>query len=67
MINRNFKCKAKKVILIPLYKSIVRPHSDYCVHAVQAWRLHYRKDIEYRQVGKGAEENDQDGEGSGSV
>ena len=42
MINRNFKCKARKVIL-PLYKSIVRPHLDYCV---QAWRPHYRKDIE---------------------
>ena len=39
MINRNFKCKAKKVIL-PLYKSIVRPYLDYCV---QAWRPHYRK------------------------
>ena len=39
MINRNFKCKAKKVVL-PLYKSIVRPHLDYCV---QAWRPHYRK------------------------
>ena len=37
-----FQCKAKKVIL-PLYKSIVRPHFDYCV---QAWRPHYRKDIE---------------------
>ena len=33
VINRNFKCKARKVIL-PLYKSIVRPHLDYCV---QAW------------------------------
>ena len=42
MINRNFKCKAKKVIL-PLYKSIVRPHLDYCV---QAWRPHYRKDMD---------------------
>ena len=42
MINRNFKCKAKKVIL-PLYKSIVRPHLDYCM---QAWRPHYRKDID---------------------
>ena len=41
MINRNFKCKAKKVIL-PLYKSIVRPHLDYYM---QAWRPHYRKDI----------------------
>ena len=42
MIHRNFKCKAKKVIL-PLYKSIVRPHLDYCV---QAWRPHYRKDVD---------------------
>ena len=60
MINRNFKCKAKKVIL-PLYKSIVRPHLDYCM---QAWRPHYRKD---RQVREGAEESDQDGGGSGRV
>ena len=42
MINRNFKCKAREVIL-PLYKSIVRPHLDYCG---QAWRPHYRKDID---------------------
>ena len=61
MINRNFKCKAKKVIL-PLYKSIVRPHLDYCV---QVWRPHYRKDID--KLEKGAEESDQDGGGSGRV
>ena len=55
--NRNFKCKAKKVIL-PLYctvctrvkvvqvHSIVRPHLDYCV---QAWRPHNRYDIDKRR------------------
>ena len=61
MINRNFKCKAKKVIL-PLYKSIVRTHLDYCM---QAWRPHYRKDID--QVGEGAEGSNQDGVGAGGV
>ena len=29
--------------MLPLYKSIVRPHLDYCV---QAWRPHYRKNID---------------------
>ena len=42
MIKRNFRFKSRSVML-PLYKSIVRPHMDYCV---QAWRPHYRKDID---------------------
>jgi hypothetical protein len=42
MIKRNFTCKSKEVI-IPLYKTLVRPHMDYCV---QAWKPHLRKDIE---------------------
>ena len=42
MIKRNFRFKSRSVML-PLYKSIVRPHLDYCV---QAWRPHYRKDID---------------------
>ena len=62
MINRNFKCKARKAIL-PLYKSIVRPYLDFCM---QAWRPHYRKEG-HRQVGEGAEKGDQDGGGSGGV
>ena len=36
MIKRNFRFKSKSVML-PLYKSIVRPHLDYCM---QAWRPH---------------------------
>ena len=38
MIKRNFRFKSRSVML-PLYKSILRPHLDYCV---QAWR----KDID---------------------
>ena len=29
--------------MLPLDKLIVRPHLDYCM---QAWRRHYRKDID---------------------
>ena len=40
-INRNFTYKSKDIIL-PLYKSIVRPHLEY---AVQFWDPHLSKDI----------------------
>ena len=41
MINRTFTLKSKSIIL-PLYKSLVRPHLDY---DISAWRPHYQKDI----------------------
>jgi len=41
MINRNFQNKSKEII-VPLYKSLVRPHLEYCV---QAWRPNLIKDI----------------------
>ena len=42
MINRTITTK-KSWILLPLYKSLVRPHLDYCV---QAWRPYVQKDID---------------------
>ena len=41
MIKRNFIYKDKSTVL-RLYKSLVRPHLDYCM---QAWNPHLRKDI----------------------
>ena len=41
MINRSFVYKTRETIL-PLYKSLVRPHIEYCI---QAWRPHLVKDI----------------------
>ena len=45
MIRRSFMCKDREIIL-QLYKSLVRPHLEYCV---QAWRPHLQKDIEGRR------------------
>lgn len=41
-IKRTMSCR-KKAIILPLYKSLVRPHLDYCI---SAWRPHYVKDLE---------------------
>ena len=42
MIRRNITYKEKSLI-IPLYKAIVRPHLEYCIHA---WNPHLRKDVD---------------------
>jgi len=41
MIKRNFAVNSKEII-IPLYKSLVRPHLEYCC---KVWSPHYNKDI----------------------
>ena len=41
MIKRNFIDRSKETI-IPLYKSLVRPHLEYCC---QIWIPYYKKDI----------------------
>ena len=42
MVSRAFTYKTKEVVL-KLYKSLVRPHLDYCI---QAWRPYKQKDID---------------------
>ena len=41
-VDRNFRYKNKELVL-PLYKSLVRPHRE---HAVQFWSPHLRRDID---------------------
>ena len=41
MISRTFTSRSR-VIILQLYRSLVRPHLDYCA---QAWRPHLKKDI----------------------
>ena len=45
MINRTFSYKPR-VLVNTLYKSLVRPHLDYCS---QAWRPHLGKGIDTRE------------------
>ena len=42
MIKRTF-CYLNREIVLQLYKSLVRPHLEYCI---QAWRPHLHKDID---------------------
>ena len=42
MISRTISDKSRDTIL-QLYKSLVRPHLEYCI---QAWRPHHQKDID---------------------
>ena len=41
MIRRNITYREKRLI-VPLYKAIIRPHLEYCIHA---WSPYLRKDI----------------------
>ena len=42
MINRSIVTKSKDIIL-PLYRTLVRPHLEYCI---QAWRPYLKQDID---------------------
>ena len=37
----------EKELIIPLDKTIVRPHSEYCI---QAWRPYHKKDIDIVEI-----------------
>jgi len=59
MINRNFTDKSQST-LIPLYKSLVRTHLEYCC---SVWNQHFRKDIELIEEAVADTEGSQGGHG----
>ena len=54
LIRRNITNK-EKVLIIPLYESIVRPHLEYCIHT---WRPYRKKVID--TLDKNIEESNKD-------
>jgi len=53
MIKRTIRIK-EPVIMVKLYKALVRPHLEYCV---SAWNPHYSKDRHNGQTDKQTETN----------
>ena len=53
MIRRNITY-TEKCLIVPLYKTIVRPHLEYCI---QAWRPYHRNDIYMLEKYKGVQLN----------
>ena len=46
-INRGIEIRSREIML-QLYKTLVRPHLEYCA---QFWSPHYRKDVEKIEKG----------------